>query len=138
MHARGCGRQRRDGIPVTELSASRPSESHDLLHKRPCVKNELLPSHHLELSEKKFQLKQDKMNFSTKITNGGAPIKSQMEFKAEQQAQGLPFLPSSNLSLGIFRGNDETIGCEDILNEPSQSELMEEPDLMAEYKLGFL
>uniref|UniRef100_A0A8C0LGX6 Uncharacterized protein n=1 Tax=Canis lupus dingo TaxID=286419 RepID=A0A8C0LGX6_CANLU len=50
----------------------------------PCVKNELLPSHPLELSEK--------------------------------NVQRLPFLPSSNLSLDILRGNDETIGFEDILN----------------------
>ena len=32
------------------------------------------------------------------------------------QVQRLPFLPSSNLSLDILRGNDETIGFEDILN----------------------
>ncbi|TEA41086.1 hypothetical protein DBR06_SOUSAS530910001, partial [Sousa chinensis] len=36
------------------------------------------------------------------------------------------------------RGNDETIGFEDILNDPSQSELMGEPHLMVEYKLGLL
>ena len=39
-----------------------------------------------------------------------------MEFKAGQQVKRLPFLPSSNLSLDILRGNDETIGFEDILN----------------------
>lgn len=32
------------------------------------------------------------------------------------KVQRLPFLPSSNLSLDILRGNDETIGFEDILN----------------------
>ncbi|KAM8919032.1 proteasome maturation protein isoform 1-T3 [Lycaon pictus] len=106
----------------------------------PCVKNELLPSHPLELSEKNFQLNQDKMNFSTLRNIQGlfAPLKLQMEFKAVQQVQRLPFLPSSNLSLDILRGNDETIGFEDILNDPSQSELMGEPHLMVEYKLGLL
>ena len=43
------------------------------------------------------------------------PLKLQMEFEAAQ-AQRPPFLPSSNLSLDILRGNDETIGFEDILN----------------------
>jgi len=53
MNARGLGSQLKDSIPVTELSASGPFESHDLLRKGlPCVKNELLPSHPLELSKK--------------------------------------------------------------------------------------
>lgn len=138
---RGLGSQLKDSIPVTELTASGPFESHDLLRKGvSCVKNELLPSHPLELSEKNFQLNQDKMNFSTLRNIQGlfAPLKLQMEFKAVQQVQRLPFLPSSNLSLDILRGNDETIGFEDILNDPSQSELMGEPHLMVEYKLGLL
>uniref|UniRef100_A0A9L0SQI1 Proteasome maturation protein n=1 Tax=Equus caballus TaxID=9796 RepID=A0A9L0SQI1_HORSE len=119
MNARGLGSQLKDSIPVTELSASGPFESHDLLRKGfSCVKNELLPSHPLELSEKNFQLNQDKMNFSTLRNIQGlfAPLKLQMEFKAVQQVQRLPFLPSSNLSLDILRGNAETIGFEDILN----------------------
>uniref|UniRef100_A0A9L0KKU3 Proteasome maturation protein n=1 Tax=Equus asinus TaxID=9793 RepID=A0A9L0KKU3_EQUAS len=141
FNARGLGSQLKDSIPVTELSASGPFESHDLLRKGfSCVKNELLPSHPLELSEKNFQLNQDKMNFSTLRNIQGlfAPLKLQMEFKAVQQVQRLPFLPSSNLSLDILRGNDETIGFEDILNDPAQSELMGEPHLMVEYKLGLL
>uniref|UniRef100_A0A9L0RHK2 Proteasome maturation protein n=1 Tax=Equus caballus TaxID=9796 RepID=A0A9L0RHK2_HORSE len=140
-NARGLGSQLKDSIPVTELSASGPFESHDLLRKGfSCVKNELLPSHPLELSEKNFQLNQDKMNFSTLRNIQGlfAPLKLQMEFKAVQQVQRLPFLPSSNLSLDILRGNAETIGFEDILNDPAQSELMGEPHLMVEYKLGLL
>lgn len=140
-NARGLGSQLKDSIPVTELSASGPFESHDLLRKGfSSVKNELLPSHPLELSEKNFQLNQDKMNFSTLRNIQGlfAPLKLQMEFKAVQQVQRLPFLPSSNLSLDILRGNEETIGFEDILNDPSQSELMGEPHLMVEYKLGLL
>lgn len=136
-----CVTEVKDSIPVTELSASGPFESHDLLRKGfSSVKNELLPSHPLELSEKNFQLNQDKMNFSTLRNIQGlfAPLKLQMEFKAVQQVQRLPFLPSSNLSLDILRGNEETIGFEDILNDPSQSELMGEPHLMVEYKLGLL
>ncbi|XP_012882717.1 PREDICTED: proteasome maturation protein [Dipodomys ordii] len=93
-----------------------------------------------EFQKKKFQLNQDKMNFATLRNIQGlyAPLKLQMEFKAVQQVQRLPFLQSSNLSLDILKGNDETIGFEDILNDPSQSELMGEPHLMVEYKLGLL
>ncbi|KAM8907171.1 proteasome maturation protein-like [Lycaon pictus] len=127
MNVGGLGSQLKDSIPVTELSASGPLEQHDLLRKGlPCVKNELLPSHPLELSEKNFQLNQDKVNFSTLRNIQGlfAPLKLQMEFKGGvQQVQHLPSLPSSNLSLGILRDNDETIGFEDILNDTSQSEL---------------
>uniref|UniRef100_H0UWU8 Proteasome maturation protein n=1 Tax=Cavia porcellus TaxID=10141 RepID=H0UWU8_CAVPO len=88
MNARGLGSQLKDSIPVTELSASGPFEHHDLLRKGfSSVKNELLPSHALELSEKNFQLNQDKMNFSTLRNIQGlfAPLKLQMEFKAVQQ-----------------------------------------------------
>ena len=50
----------------------------------------------------------------------------------------LPFLPGSDLPLGVWRGNDQTIGVEDILNDPSQSELMGEPHPTVEYELGLL
>ncbi|KAK1327799.1 hypothetical protein QTO34_012707 [Cnephaeus nilssonii] len=106
MNTRGLGAQLKDSIPVTELSASGPLESHDLRKGFSCVKHELLPSHPLELSEKNFQLNQDKMNVSTLRNIRGlfAPPKLQMEFKAVQQVQRLPFLPSSALSLDILRG----------------------------------
>uniref|UniRef100_A0A8B9RPC0 Proteasome maturation protein n=1 Tax=Accipiter nisus TaxID=211598 RepID=A0A8B9RPC0_9AVES len=104
------------------------------------VKNELLPSHPLELAEKNFQLNQDKTNFATlrNIQGLHAPLKLQMEFRAVKQAQRLPFLHSSNIALDTLRGNDECIGFEDILNDPSQSEVMGEPHMMMEYKLGLL
>lgn len=57
MNARGLGSQLKDSIPVTELSASGPFESYDLLLKGfSSVKNELLPSHPLELSEKNVSM----------------------------------------------------------------------------------
>ncbi|KAF4788068.1 Proteasome maturation protein [Turdus rufiventris] len=104
------------------------------------VKNELLPSHPLELTEKNFQLNQDKTNFATlrNIQGIHAPLKLQMEFRAVKQVQRLPFLHSSNIAMDILRGNDECIGFEDILNDPSQSEVMGEPHIMMEHKLGLL
>ncbi|XP_055454051.1 LOW QUALITY PROTEIN: proteasome maturation protein [Psammomys obesus] len=133
MNARGLRLLLKGSIPVTERAlASGSFRSHDLLQKGfSCVKNRLLPSHHFELPEKSFQFNRDKMNFSTKrdLQALFAPLKLQMEFKAVQQVQRLLFLLSSHLSLDIFRGNDETIGFEDVLNNPSQSKLMGEPHL---------
>lgn len=42
------------------------------------------------------------------------------------KVQRLPFLTSSNLSLDILRGNDETIGFEDILNGKCHSDIFME------------
>uniref|UniRef100_A0A8C6QDX5 Uncharacterized protein n=1 Tax=Nannospalax galili TaxID=1026970 RepID=A0A8C6QDX5_NANGA len=86
MNPRGLGSTLRDSIPVTELPASGPFESQDLQKAFSCVKNELLPGHLLELSEKKFQLNKDKNSFSTlRIIQDLAPLKLQMEFKTVQQ-----------------------------------------------------
>lgn len=47
----GLGSQLKDNIPVTELSVNGPSSKKTFF---PCVKNELLPSHSLELPGTKF------------------------------------------------------------------------------------
>uniref|UniRef100_A0ACB8FGQ3 Uncharacterized protein n=1 Tax=Sphaerodactylus townsendi TaxID=933632 RepID=A0ACB8FGQ3_9SAUR len=89
---------------------------------------------------KSLSLNEDKMNFSTlrNIQGLHAPLKLQMEFKAVKQVQRLPFLHSSNLSLEILNGNYDSIGFEDILNDPAQSEVMGDPHMMMEHKLGLL
>ncbi|KAJ1060050.1 hypothetical protein K5549_004488 [Capra hircus] len=63
------------------------------------------------------------MNFSTlrNIQRPFVPLKLQMEFEAAQ-AQRPPFLPSSNLSPDIRKSR-----LEKILNDLSQSALLEEP-----------
>ncbi|NXL90868.1 POMP protein, partial [Alectura lathami] len=139
--SRGAASLLKDSIPITQFTVSGPFEGHELLRRGfTCVKNELLPSHPLELSEKNFQLNQDKSNFAMlrNIQGLHAPLKLQMELRAVKQAQRLPFLHSSNVALDTLRGNDECIGFEDILNDPSQSEVMGEPHTMVEYKLGLL
>ncbi|KAK9402380.1 proteasome maturation protein [Crotalus adamanteus] len=141
MNTRGLGSQMKDCISIPDFSASGTFESHDVIHSGfPHVKSELFPVHPLELSEKNFSLTQDKMNFSTlrNIQGLHAPLKLQMEFKAVKQIQSLPFLHSSNLALDILKGNDDCIGFEDILGDPAQNELMAEPHLMVEHKLGLL
>uniref|UniRef100_A0A8D0C451 Proteasome maturation protein n=1 Tax=Salvator merianae TaxID=96440 RepID=A0A8D0C451_SALMN len=141
MNARGLECQLKDCIPVPDFSASGAFESHDMIHRGfPNVKSELFPVHPLELSEKNFSLNQDKMNFSTlrNIQGLHAPLKLQMEIKAVKQVQRLPFLPSSNLSFDILKGNYDCIGFEDILNDPAESEVMGDPHLTIEHKLGLL
>ncbi|RLW08334.1 hypothetical protein DV515_00003151 [Chloebia gouldiae] len=141
QNSRGTASLLKDSISFTDVSASGLFEGHDLLRRGfTSVKNELLPSHPLELTEKNFQLNQDKTNFATlrNIQGIHAPLKLQMEFRAVKQVQRLPFLHSSNMGMDILRGNDECIGFEDILNDPSQSEVMGEPHMMMEHKLGLL
>uniref|UniRef100_A0A669QT80 Proteasome maturation protein n=1 Tax=Phasianus colchicus TaxID=9054 RepID=A0A669QT80_PHACC len=140
QESRGAASLLKDSIPITDFSLPGSFEGHGLRRGFPCVKNELVPSHPLELSEKNFQLNQDKTNFAMlrNIQGLHAPLKLQMELRAVKQAQRLPFLHSSNMALDTLRGNDECIGFEDILNDPSQSEVMGEPHMMMEYKLGLL
>uniref|UniRef100_A0A669BU37 Proteasome maturation protein n=1 Tax=Oreochromis niloticus TaxID=8128 RepID=A0A669BU37_ORENI len=128
MNSRGLRSQLKDSVPVAGFSPQGAYGVQDSLRSGfTSVKNELLPSHPLELSEKNFQLNQDKMNFSTlrNIQGLHAPLKLQMEYRAARQIQRLPFLQSSNLALDTLRNSDESIGFEDVLNDPAQSEVME-------------
>ncbi|XP_057680801.1 proteasome maturation protein [Corythoichthys intestinalis] len=139
MNSRGIHSQLKDSVPATGLCPPGAYGAHDTLRNGfSNVKNEIIPAHPLELSEKNFQLSQDKMNFSSLRTIQGlhAPLKLQMEYRAAKQIQRLPFLQSSNLALDTLRGTDESIGFEDILNDPTQSEMMGEPHMMVECKLG--
>ncbi|XP_077410566.1 proteasome maturation protein isoform X2 [Vanacampus margaritifer] len=139
MNSRGIQSQMKDSVPVAGLCPPGAYGVHDTMRNGfNNVKNEILPAHPLELSEKNFQFNQDKMNLSTlrNIQGLHAPLKLQMEYRAARQVQRLPFLQSSNLALDILRGTDESIGFEDILNDPAQSEIMTEPHMMVECKLG--
>ncbi|XP_056439699.1 proteasome maturation protein [Gadus chalcogrammus] len=141
MNTRGLRSQLKDSVPVTGFCPHGSYGVQDTLRSGfSSVKNEILPSHPLELSEKNFQVNQEKMNFATvrNIQGLHAPLKLQMEYRAARQIQRLPFLPSSNLALDTLRNSDESIGFEDILNDPYQSELMGEPHMMTEYQLGLL
>uniref|UniRef100_A0A3P8VSV8 Proteasome maturation protein n=1 Tax=Cynoglossus semilaevis TaxID=244447 RepID=A0A3P8VSV8_CYNSE len=134
MNSRGLRSQLKDSVPVAGFCPQSQFGVQDSLRGGfSSVKNELLPSHPLELSEKNFRLNQDKMNFSTlrNIQGLHAPLKLQMEYQAARQIQRLPFLQSSNLALDTLRGSDDTIGFEDILNDPAQSEMMGEPHMMS-------
>ncbi|XP_041669722.1 proteasome maturation protein [Cheilinus undulatus] len=141
MNSRGVRSQLKDSVPVAGFCPQGAYGVHDALRGGfSSVKNELIQSHPLELTEKNFQLNQDKMNMSTlrNIQGLHAPLKLQMEYRAARQIQRLPFLQSSNLALDTLRGSDDVIGFEDILNDPCQSEVMGDPHVMVEFRLGLL
>ncbi|KAJ3611446.1 hypothetical protein NHX12_021461 [Muraenolepis orangiensis] len=141
MNTRGLRSQLKDSVPVAGVGSYVSYGVQDTLRTGfTSVKNEILPGHPLELSEKNFQVNQEKMTLATvrNIQGLHAPLKLQMEFRAARQIQRLPFLTSSNLALDTLRGSDESIGFEDVLNDPAQSEMMGEPHMMMEYQLGLL
>uniref|UniRef100_A0A670JJV5 Uncharacterized protein n=1 Tax=Podarcis muralis TaxID=64176 RepID=A0A670JJV5_PODMU len=119
MNSRAFGSQLKDCIPVSDFSAAGAFESCDVINRGfTNVKSKLFPVHPLDTPD----------NF----------VVLQMEFQAVKLLQHFPFLPSSNLSLDIWKGNCDCIGFEDILNDPAQSEGMGDPHLLVEHKLGFL
>ncbi|XP_056417809.1 proteasome maturation protein [Hyla sarda] len=142
MNSKALSSQLKDSVPIAELSTEYGGYGvQDTLRAGfTSVQSELLPSHPLEMSEKNFQINQEKVNFSSlrNIQGLHAPLKLQMELKAAKQIQRLPFLQSSNIALDTLRGNDECIGFEDILNDPAQCEMMGEPHMMMEHKFGLL
>uniref|UniRef100_A0A8D3E5K5 Proteasome maturation protein n=1 Tax=Scophthalmus maximus TaxID=52904 RepID=A0A8D3E5K5_SCOMX len=88
MNTRGLRSQLKDSVPVAGLCPQGQYGIQDSLRSGfTSVKNELIPSHPLEVSEKNFQLNQDKMNFSTlrNIQGLHAPLKLQMEYRAARQ-----------------------------------------------------
>ncbi|XP_063807805.1 proteasome maturation protein [Pseudophryne corroboree] len=142
MDTKALSSQLKDSIPIAELSTQYGGYGiQDTLRTGfTSAQSELLPSHPLELLEKNFQANKEKVSMSTlrNIQGLHAPLKLQMEAKAAKLVQRLPFLPSSNIALDTLRGNDECIDFEDILNDPSQSEVIGEPHMMMEYSLGLL
>uniref|UniRef100_A0A670HXR0 Proteasome maturation protein n=1 Tax=Podarcis muralis TaxID=64176 RepID=A0A670HXR0_PODMU len=140
-NSRAFGSQLKDCIPVSDFSAAKAYESCDVINRG--FTNVIAVSSDMfthNLTRIILLLNQDKMNFSTlrNIQGLHAPLKLQMEFQAVKQVQRPPLLPSSNLSLDIWKGNCDCLGFEDILNDPAQREGMGDPHLLVEHKLGLL
>ncbi|KAG8515986.1 Proteasome maturation protein, partial [Galemys pyrenaicus] len=93
-----------------------------------CVKNNLFPVIPLNY-QKKIQFNQDKCFYTEKHPGYTQNCR-------QSAGSRLPLLPSSKLSLDILKDYDETTGLEDIFNDTTQSELIGEPHLRVEYKLG--
>ena len=66
-----------------------------------------------------------------------APLKMQMELNSVGKAiTRLPCLPSSNLAKDILNGTDDILLPEDVFGFKEDSEVMGDPHLMMEHKLG--
>ncbi|CAH3045649.1 unnamed protein product [Pocillopora meandrina] len=102
------------------------------------VKSGLITSHPLEGSEKNFLQNQELLDFKMLRNTQGlqAPLKLQMERAVASKIRRLPCLPSSMVALDSLLGTDESIGFDDFLNVQGDSEVMSDPHLTMEYKLG--
>lgn len=87
-----------------------------------------------------YNEKLDAMNFSmVQKTQGIAgPLKLMMERDAASKVNRLPFLPSSNLMMDVLTGRDEEVSIQDIMGNTVEPELMGQPHMMVERKLGLL
>ncbi|KAM7443992.1 hypothetical protein ABFA07_007362 [Porites harrisoni] len=102
------------------------------------VRSGLTSSHPLEATEKNFLQNQEMLDFKMLRNTQGlqAPLKLQMERSVASKIQRLPCLPSSMVALDTLMGTDESLGFEDFLNVHGDSEVMSDPHLTMEYKLG--
>lgn len=111
-----------------------------MLHGFQTAPKNLASVHPLEEHLATYEDKLDAMNFSLlqKTQGIAAPLKLMMEREAASKVNRLPFLPSSNLMLDVLTGRDGDVGIEDILGHPSEPELMGNPHMVVERKLGLL
>nr|BAN21198.1 unkown protein [Riptortus pedestris] len=104
------------------------------------VKESVEINHPLEVSEKNYALKEEKLSLAMLRNNQGlhAPMKIMAELHATRQVGRLPFLESSNLSADTIRNNDDLLDFTDFLNHPDTEERMVIPHVVMERKLGVL
>ena len=102
-------------------------------------RGEIQTPHPLLTSEKNYD-RQAKQRGMTALRNSQgihAPLKIQMELNSVDKAiTRLPCLPSSNLAKDILNGTDDMILPEDVFGFKEDSEVMGDPHLMMEHRLG--
>jgi len=104
------------------------------------IKQKMVGKHPLEALERTHKQRMDNNSYSLLKSMQGihAPLRLMVERRAAQQIGRLPFLSSSNVMLEVLDGRDETIGFEDVLNDPTQPEVMAPPHMLIEKQLGVL
>lgn len=126
--------------PITEVSSSVNSYGvpDQMRTGFSNVMSGLTISHPLECTEKNFLQNQELLDFKMLRNTQGlqAPLKLQMERAVASKIQRLPCLPSSMVALDSLMGTDESIGFDDFLNVQGDLEVMSDPHLTMEYKLG--
>ncbi|CAK8684379.1 proteasome maturation protein-like [Clavelina lepadiformis] len=101
--------------------------------------SDLNTAHPLEDSEKSYDVRTKQSNLTTlrNIQGVHAPLKIQMELNAVNKAvTRLPSLPSSNFAKDILNGTDDLILPSDVFGSRLDSEVIGDPHLMMEHKLG--
>jgi proteasome maturation protein len=97
-----------------------------------------LMRHPLEFSEKYYHENAQANDMLLLRNSQGlhAPLRLNVEYKVANQIQRLPGLQSSNLMSDILSGRLDTIDFEDILNDPMNAELVGQPHVLMERRLG--
>ncbi|XP_012946308.2 proteasome maturation protein [Aplysia californica] len=100
----------------------------------------LQSTHPLESSEEQWHDHKFRMDCAMLKNSQGAqaPLKMHMERFVVSQVSRLPGLQSSNIMLDTLTGREDSIGFEDFLNNPADSEVMGQPHILMEKRLGLL
>jgi len=112
---------------------------HDTFRHGPkSIEADILPKHPLENRLKHWEETQTnlKLTLQRRLYGIHAPVRHLMERSIVSRVQRVPILHSSNLSLDILMGKDETIDFEDFLNDPELSTDMMDMHASMEHKLG--
>lgn len=101
-------------------------------------KNDISINHPLEFTEKQYSANLEKMDFTVLRNAQGlhAPMRLKMERQIAGQIQRLPGLHSSNLMSDILTGRSDVIDFTDILNDPMDAEMIGNPHMLMERRLG--
>ncbi|KAH8325877.1 hypothetical protein KR067_009437, partial [Drosophila pandora] len=108
------------------------------LPSEPNCLNQLAHVHRLRDSEMNYNEHQFLLNMELMRNREGlcVPLKMGMERFAARQVGRLPFLPSSNLMDDVLTGRLDSIGFEDFMNLPENSEQMRQPHAVVEKSFG--
>ncbi|KAH8240589.1 hypothetical protein KR026_001216, partial [Drosophila bipectinata] len=100
--------------------------------------NQLAHVHRLRDSEMNYNEHQYMLNMNLMRNREGlcVPLKMGMDRFAARQVGRLPFLPSSNLMDDVLTGRCDTLGFEDFMNLPENSEQMRQPHAVVEKSFG--
>jgi len=95
-------------------------------------------NHPLEFSERNYVKNQEGNDFAMlqRIQGIHAPLRLKVERDVASKIQRMPGLQSSNLMSDILAGRLDDIDFEDILGDPMNAELVGQPHILMERRLG--
>ncbi|XP_023234343.1 proteasome maturation protein-like [Centruroides sculpturatus] len=98
---------------------------------------EVYSSHPLEKSEKEFGIRRRQMDYAMlkRVQGLHAPLRLEYERKIASKIGRLPFLPSSGFMSNTLDGTNLDLSYEDVLADPSHSEVLEVPLVAIEKRL---